>query len=313
MNRGAWVGHTGPGACFKSGGGSVSRWIDRHIKWVFSLPAVLFILIMMAFPIGYTVYISLTEWSMSALQPPKFVGLLNYTKMLTHDIRFLKAAWRTFSFTAMAVSIEAVLGVMLATLLNRDFPGKNFIKTLFLLPMVATPVAIGMVWLLMFEPTIGFMNYFIGKFGIPPQVWLGSEAMALPSLALVDIWQWTPMIALIVLAGLVSLPHDPFEAAAVDGASSWQVFWKITLPMLRPTIGVAIILRTIDALKTFDIIYAMTQGGPNYATETLNIYGYTLGFSYFQMGTASSLLMIFFAIVMAVVILLNWARKGVTA
>lgn len=291
----------------------MSRWIERHLKWVFPLPAVIFIAVMMAFPILYTAWISLTEWSMSAVTPPKFLGLENYTKMLGSDVRFWKAVWRTFYFTVVALIGETVQGVALALLLNRDFPGKNLLKTLFLLPMVATPVAIGMVWLLMFEPTIGFMNYFLGLFGIPPQPWLASQAGALPSLILVDIWQWTPMIALIVLAGLVSLPSDPFEAAEVDGATGWQVLWHITLPMLRPTIGVAVILRAIDALKTFDIIYAMTQGGPNYASETLNLYGYTLGFSYFQLGAASTLLMIFFAIVMGVVLFLNWARKGVTA
>lgn len=291
----------------------MSRWIERHIKWVFPLPAVIFILLMMAFPIIYTAYVSLTEWSMSAIVPPKFVGLDNYMKMLGSDVRFWQAAWRTFYFTVLAITGQTILGVALAMLLNRDFPGKNLLKTLFLLPMVATPVAIGMVWLLMFEPTIGFMNYALGLVGIPPQPWLASQAAALPSLVLVDIWQWTPMIALIVLAGLVSMPSDPFEAAEVDGATRWQIFWHITLPMLRPTIGVAIILRSIDALKTFDIIYAMTQGGPNYATETLNLYGYTLGFSYFQMGGASSLLMIFFAIVLGVVIFLNWLRRGITA
>jgi multiple sugar transport system permease protein len=289
----------------------VSRWIERHLKWVFPAPAVIFILLMMAFPILYTAWISLTEWSMSAVTPAKFVGLQNYIEMLGHDDRFWKAVWRTFYFTALALAGETVLGLALAVMLNRDFPGKNLLKTLFLLPMVATPVAIGMVWLLMFEPSIGFLNYVLEALHLPDQLWLASEAGALPSLVLVDIWQWTPMMALILLAGLVSMPSDPFEAAEVDGATRWQVFWHITMPMLRPTIGVAVILRSIDALKTFDIIYAMTQGGPNYATETLNLYGYNLGFGYFQMGAASSLLMIFFAIVLGIVIFLNWARRGV--
>lgn len=290
----------------------VGRWMERHLKWVFPLPAVIFILVMMAFPIAYTLYISFTEWSMSAVTPPRFVALTNYVKLIGSDPRFWKATLRTFYFTLLAIAGETVLGVALALLLNRDFPGKNLIKTLFLLPMVATPVAIGMVWLLMYEPTIGFMNYFLQLLHIPPQPWLALEKSALPSLVLVDVWQWTPMMALIVLAGLVSLPSDPFEAAEVDGANPAQTLWHVTLPMLRPTIGVAIILRSIDALKTFDIIYAMTLGGPNYSTETLNLYGYTLGFSYFKMGSASSLLMIFFAIVLGVVIFLNWARKGVT-
>lgn len=287
-------------------------WVERNLKWLFPLPAVVFILGMMAFPIAYTGYISFTEWSMSATQAPLWVGLKNYVTLLFKDKRFWMATWRTFYFTGLAVIAETVLGVILALLMNRDFPGKNLIKTLFLLPMVATPVAIGMVWLLMYEPSIGFLNYALGLAGIPPQPWLASERAALPSLVLVDVWQWTPMIALIALAGLVSLPHDPFEAAEVDGATPLQVLWHVTLPLLRPVLGVAVILRSIDALKTFDIIYAMTQGGPNYASETLNLYGYTLGFNYFQMGLASSLLIIFFAIVMGAVIFLNWARQGVS-
>lgn len=291
----------------------MSRWIERHIKWVFPGPAVIFIVVMMAFPILYTAYISLTDWSMSAVQPPKWVGLQNYRDLLTDDSRFWWAVWRTIVFTGLGVLIETALGVLIALLLNRDFPGKNLLKTLFLLPMVATPVAIGMVWLLMFEPTIGFLNWALGLLGIPPQPWVASESTALYSLILVDVWQWTPMIALICLAGLVSLPTDPFEAAEVDGASGLQVIWHVTLPMLRPTIGVAVILRAVDALKTFDIIYAMTMGGPNYASETLNLYGYTLAFSYFKLGDASSLLMIFFALVMGVVVFLNWVRRGVTA
>lgn len=287
-------------------------WVERRLRWLFPLPAVAFVVLMMAFPIAYTAYLSFTEWTMSASQAPVWVGLKNYATLLLRDKRFWLAVWRTFYFTAAALAGEVVLGTAIALLLNRDFPGKNLVKVLFLLPMVATPVAVGMVWLLLFEPTIGFLNYALGLLGIPPQPWLASERGALPSLVLVDIWQWTPMVALIVLAGLVSLPADPFEAAEVDGASPWQVLWHVTLPLLRPTLGVAAILRAIDALKTFDIIYAMTQGGPNYATETLNIYGYTLGFQYFQMGLASSLLVIFFAIVLGAVVFLNWVRRGVT-
>lgn len=295
---------------FNRGWAVVSRWIEKNLKWVFPAPAVIFIVVMMAFPIMYTAWISLTEWSMSAVEPAKFVGLENYIKLLGKDHRFWMSVWRTFYFTGLALVGETILGLVLAVMLNRDFPGKNLLKTLFLLPMVATPVAIGMVWLLMFEPTIGYLNHFLKSLGLPQSLWLASEGSALPSLVLVDIWQWTPMMALIILAGLVSMPSDPFEAAEVDGATAWQTFWHVTLPMLRPTIGMAVILRSIDALKTFDIIYSMTQGGPNYSTETLNLYGYNLGFGYFQMGSASSLLMVFFAIVMGVVIFMNWARKG---
>ena len=289
----------------------MSGWVEKHLRYIFTLPAVLFVLIMMVFPIIYTMRLSFTDWSMSAQTPPLWVGIKNYAALLTQDPRFWGAAWRTLYFTALAVAIETVLGVAIALVLNRDFPGKNLVKTIFLLPMVATPVAIGMVWLLIYEPTIGFANYFLRLLRLPPLLWIASPQQALPALALVDVWQWTPMITLITLAGLTSLPKDPYEASLVDGANPWQRVWLITLPLLRPTIVAALTLRAIDALKTFDIIYTMTQGGPGYASETLNIYSFVLGFQYFQMGMASSLLVIFFALVLGVAIILNWARRPV--
>jgi multiple sugar transport system permease protein len=288
---------------------ALSAWANRNIKWVFILPAALFVAIMMIFPSLYTGWLSFTQWSMSATQPPVWVGINNYTTLLGNDERFRDALTRTFVFTIGAVGIELVLGLAIALLLRREFRGQNLVKTLILLPMVATPVAMGMAWLLMLEPTIGFANYALHLVGLPPQPWLASTDQALPSLMLVDIWEWTPMIALIALAGLATLPDEPFEAATVDGAGPWQRFIHLTLPLMAPTLVVATLLRAIDALKTFDIIYTMTQGGPGFATETLNIYSYAQGFGYFQLGMASSLLVIFFAIVLGVSLLFMVIRN----
>lgn len=288
-------------------------WVERNLRYVFPLPALVFIFVMMVFPIIYTLRLSCAEWSMSSMTPPAWVGIANYVSLLFRDERFSGAVWRTFYFTVLAVVLETSLGVAIALVLNRDIPGKNLVKTIFLLPMVATPVAVGMVWLLIYEPTIGIANYFLGLLGLPPLHWLASPRQALPSLVLVDVWQWTPMITLIVLAALTALPRDPFEAALVDGATPWQTVRLVTLPLLQPAITAAMTLRAIDALKTFDIIYTMTQGGPGFASETLNIYSFVLGFQYFQMGKASALLMIFFAIVLGSAILLSWARRPVEA
>ena len=288
---------------------AISNWANRQMKWLFILPAVAFVLVMMVFPIIYTVRLSFFNWSMSAVQPPVWVGLENYTELFTADPRFTDALVRTFAFTIGAVAVEMVLGVLIALLLNKPFRGNNVVKSLILLPMVATPVAMGMAWLLMLEPTIGVINAFLRMLGLAPQPWLASQAQALPSLMLVDIWEWTPMVALIALAGLASLPEEPIEAAIVDGATPFQRFWHVLLPLLAPTLIVAMLLRSIDALKTFDIIYTMTQGGPGFSTETLNIYSYVQGFSYFQMGKASSLLVVFFAIVLGVSILLSGVRN----
>ncbi|CAH0119735.1 Melibiose/raffinose/stachyose import permease protein MelD [Paenibacillus sp. CECT 9249] len=284
------------------------NWLNRNLKWIYIMPALLFVLLMMLFPITYTVWISFYEWSMSAVTPPRFVGLANYVELF-EDERFLDSVINTFYFTFVALVIEVVLGIAIAVLLNRNFTGKNVTKTLFLLPMVATPVAMGLVWMLIYEPSIGAANSLLKALGLQPQLWLASMTQVIPSLIVVDVWQWTPMVALILMAGLSTLPGDPYEAAAVDGASFRQKFVHITLPLLKPTIIIAAMLRLIDVLKTFDIIYATTQGGPNFKSETLNIYGYVLGFQYFKLGSASALLVIFFIIVLAFTLLLIWLRK----
>ena len=288
----------------------LSAFVDRRLPLLFPLPAVLFVLVLMVFPIVYNLRLSLTEWSMSAVRPPAHVGLRNYTTFLFDDPRFWPAVWRTFYFTVLAVGIETILGVTIALLLNREFKARGAVRTLLLLPVVATPVAVGLMWLLLFEPTIGFINYVLSRLGLPPQPWLASAGQVIPSLVLVDVWQWTPMMVLLVMAGLATLPSDPFEAAVVDGATPLQILTRVTLPLLRPTVVAAIMLRAIDALKTFDIIYTMTQGGPGFASETLNVYAFTTAFLYFRMGSAASLLVLFFVLVLAVTVLLARLRKA---
>jgi multiple sugar transport system permease protein len=287
----------------------MTAWLDKRFKWVVTMPAVLFVLVMMAFPILYTVRLSFFEWSMSAAVPPKWIGLDNYVKLLS-DTRFWHAVKATVGFSAGALILETVLGVAIALLLHRNFRGKEFAKTIFLLPMVATPVAMGLVWVLIYEPTNGILNVMLKSVGLKPMNWLGSVDQVIPSLVVIDVWQWTPMISLIVMAGLTTLPQDPYESADVDGAAGWQKLFYITLPLLRPTILTAVMLRLIDVIKTFDIIYATTQGGPGTASETLNIYGYVLAFHYFQLGKASALLVLFFMLVLGLTLLMILARRG---
>lgn len=286
----------------------MNRFIERNIVWIFPLPATIFILIMMAFPVLYTVWVSFTDWSVSSGGDINFIGLKNYADLF-EEPRFYNSVKMTFYFTTLAVGVETVLGIAIALILNREFWGKGIAKTILLLPMVATPVAIGLAWTLFYEPTIGLANYTLKGMGFEGSNWLASKDMVIPALAIVDIWEWTPMVALIVLAGLASMPTEPFEAAKVDGATTIQTFRYITLPLLYPTILIAIVLRSIDAFKTFDIIYTMTAGGPGFASETLNIYAYTLGFGYFKFGMASSALAALLAIVLGFSILTLWVRK----
>jgi multiple sugar transport system permease protein len=285
-------------------------WLDRYARWVFPAPALGFVLVMMAFPILYTGWTSLTGWSLSAGTPPDWVGARNYAA-LVRDERFGMAVVRTGSFTVLAMAVEVVLGVAVALLLNRDYPGKRVVNAIMLLPMMATPVAIAMVWLFMYEPSAGVLNWVLRELALPTPLWIAGPVSVIPALALVDIWQWTPMIILITLAGLAGLPADAYEAAEVDGASPWQTLWRITIPMIMPTVSVAALLRLIDALKTFDIIYAMTGGGPGFSSETLNIYAYQQAFSYFSFGYASSVLVVFFAIVLGMSLLAAYTRRVV--
>ncbi len=282
---------------------------SRLAPILLSLPALLVILGMMVFPVSYTVWLSFHSWFASSVTRPEWIGLDNYIKLITDDPRFLDAFGRTILFTVTAVALQLILGIAMALLFNQNFRGRGIIRTLFLLPMVATPVAMSMIWMLIMNPVGGVLNWFLGLFGIPPGLWLNSAKTVIPSLIIIDTWQWSPLIMLMVLAGMTMLPAEPFEAAAIDGASAWKSFRLVMLPMLRPTIMVALLFRSIDALKTFDIIFGTTQGGPGFASETLNLYIYTQGFTYFQLGYASAILVVFFTIVMSVSMMFILLRR----
>jgi multiple sugar transport system permease protein len=239
--------------------------VERNLRIIFPLPAVLFIIIMMVFPVIYTLILSFSNWNLTTGGNFAWAGLRSYLRVF-NEPRFHDALQRTFLFTGLAVIVETVLGVALALILNRTFRGKGLVKLLLLLPLVATPVAVGIVWNLFYDPNIGLANFVLTRFGLPKLEWVYAASTVLPSLVVVDVWQWTPMITLLALAGLASLSTEPYESARVDGASERQILIYVTLPMLLPTILTAMILRSIDALKTFDIIYAMSGGGPGYAS-----------------------------------------------
>jgi multiple sugar transport system permease protein len=287
-----------------------SAWFERRASFVLPFPAVATVALMLAFPLAYTLYLSFQDYSLASTADPKFVGLDNYITLFTTDTRFKNSILVTFYFTLLGVTVQTFLGVTLALLFNRQFWGRGLLRTLAILPMVATPVAIALIFVVMFHPTLGVMNYFLSVVGIPPWTWTYASSTVIPALVLVDTWQWTPLIMLIVLAGLAALPGEPYEAAMIDGASKAQMLWHITLPLMRPTIVTAALFRLIDSLKTFDIIFVMTQGGPGGASDTINIYLFNTAFSYFHMGMASSMVVIFFAIILGVSILAVRIRRA---
>ena len=263
------------------------------------MPATILLVGLTLFPFIVCCILSFTDYSLLRPGQSKFIFLDNYIELMKTD-EFWIALRVTVVFTVLAVFIQVVLGVVIATLLHNENTNISFLRTMYLLPLAITPIAATFTFRLMFNPSLGVLNYFMKLLGFEPQAWLASPSTALFSLILVDTWQWTPFILLICLGGLASLPNEPFEAAKVDGASSWQIFIKITVPMLYPFIGLALLFRSIDAFKTFDIIYVLTSGGPGILTRTLNLYAFKHGIEFLSMGYAGSIAIVMLIITIVV-------------
>jgi len=269
--------------------------VDRHLPVLFPLPAVGLVLALMLYPLAYTLVLSTRSYDLS-LRSFRVIGLAHYLTVLQSE-RFWQAFGRTLLFTALSVAGSIVVGMGMALVLNRDFRGARWARTAFLLPMVATPVATSLVWMMMFNPTLGVLNYFLRSLGLPPSLWVADPRLAIPSIVLVDVWHFAPFAGLILLAGLRSLPVEPFESAMIDGASRLQTFRRVTLPLLGPVLVVVLMFRTIDALKVFDLIWVMTAGGPGFGSETLYVYAYNQAFKYLEIGYGSAVIVVFTLIV----------------
>lgn len=274
--------------------------------WPFVAPALIVVLAVIVFPWAYTIWMSLQEWKVGAA--PKFIGLANYIR-LPSDARFVESIWHTLIYTALSVALPLLLGTLAAVIFHARFPMRGFFRGLFILPMMATPVAIALVWTMMFHPQLGILNYLLSLVGIPAQLWVFHPASVIPSLVLVETWQWTPLVMLIVLGGLASIPAEPYESAQLDGATNWQIFRYISLPLIAPFLFIAAMIRMIDAVKSFDIIFAITQGGPGSASETINLYLYSVAFIYYDVGYASAIVIVFFALIIALAAALLHVRQ----
>ncbi|OJY38228.1 MAG: ABC transporter permease, partial [Rhizobiales bacterium 65-9] len=258
------------------------------------------------FPWAFTLWMSANEWKIGGAS--NFVGFANYARLWT-DPRFIEAVWHTLYYTALSVFAPLLLGLLAALIFHARFPLRGILRGLFVMPMMATPVAIALIWTMMFHPQLGVMNYLLSLVGLPAQLWIFHPNTVIPSLVMVETWQWTPLVMLILLGGLAAIPTEPYESAELDGASRWQQFRFITLPMLAPFMLVAAIIRSIDALKSFDIIFAMTQGGPGTASETLNLYLYSVAFAYYDVGYGSAIAVVFFILVVAMSVLLLYLQR----
>lgn len=285
---------------------SLSGFIDRRQALVYPAPALVVLFLIVVIPIAYNICLAFTKWTIG-LGAPRWIGIDNFIELFTDD-RVINGLKVMIYFSGLSLSLEVVLGLLIALYFNREFKGGEIAQAIYILPFAATPVAVSLIWRIMLNPDIGVLNYLLRSIGLSGSLWVSSPNMVIPALIMVDVWKWTPMITLIVLAGLKSLPHDPYEAARIDGASTFQIFWHITLPLIRPVLIAALMLRSLDNLKEFDMIYTITQGGPGYASETLYLYSYKVGFNFFKAGYGSALMIVVFLIVLVFNVVMNRMR-----
>jgi multiple sugar transport system permease protein len=265
----------------------------KVFPWVLMAPTILLLAGIGIFPFIYALV--LAGYNIILSKPYLkhiFVGLYQY-QALVQDPDFWHALKLTFVFTVEAVFLEFWFGLALALLFKRHLVGKSLMRVFILLPMIITPLVVGLIWRYMFFPGAGLVTYYVGgllsHFGVTSLPFLADPAWALQTVIFVDVWEWTPFMFLILSAGLASIPAQPYEAAEIDGASSWRVFWTITMPLLRPSILIALVIRTMDAFRTFDTIRVMTQGGPGDSTTTLNVWLTKVGFEFFDASKAAAL------------------------
>jgi multiple sugar transport system permease protein len=280
---------------------------DRALPYLLLAPAVLLVLAVVVYPLISGVQTSTQFYRFGTAI--SHVGLDQYRQALD-DPLFTGALWTTLKFVVAAVAIETILGLGLALLCLRELPFIRAMRVLLIVPMVVTPVVVGIVFRLIYASDVGLVSSLSGLAGGGSVGILDSESRAFWGLVLLDVWEWTPLIFLILLAGLQSLPQEPFEAARVDGAGAWRTFADHTLPMLVPVLLVAVVLRTIDAFTTFDQVYVLTHGGPGTSTQLISIYGYDTFFRFQQYGYAAAMLLMVALVVLACAFLAVRLMRG---
>jgi len=277
---------------------------SRRTPWLMVLPSLLLLLGINIVPLLYSTVLSFFQWNLTrASVPPRFVGLDNFVHLLTTDPQFVESTVNTAVVVVGTVVLQTVLGVAIALLLDQRLRFTGLATTLLLIPLALAPPVVGLLFSSLLSGSLGPINYWLESIGLPAPSWLGDAHWSLPSVILVDTWQWTPFMILLTLAGLRSLPHEPIEAAIVDGANAWQSFRYVKLPMLVPVLTVAALLRAIDSFKTFDLVFLLTFGGPGTSSTTMSFYGYKVGLQFFDIGRASAIAFVMVQVFIVLVIL----------
>jgi multiple sugar transport system permease protein len=288
---------------------------DRGARRGFLLPTVILILLFSIFPLFFSLVLAFMSWDLSRLSGGiRFVGLDNFIT-LANDARFWNTARVSATFVVGAVGLEYCLGLGVALLLNQEIRFRRFFRVAFLMPMMLTPAAVAYVGRMLFNEGMGPINDIIKHLGGPQIPWLSNPALTLPSLMLVDAWEWTPFMMIVLLAGLQSLSPEVYEAARVDGAGDWQTFGHITLPLIAPVSITVVLIRALEAFKLFDIVAVMTGGGPGTATEPVTLYAYLVGMKNGNLGYASAIAyaLLIIVIIFSTLFLNSLRRRGAVA
>ncbi|MEO0564416.1 MAG: sugar ABC transporter permease [Chloroflexota bacterium] len=263
-------------------------------KWYFLSPALIYLALLTLYPFAYSLYLSTTRNNLARPDQQGYVGLSNYAELLSETPVFWTAIQNTFAITTASIVAELILGYIVARLffIIRNVPGTTIIRTLYILPMMITPVVSGLLWTYILNPTLGIANFLLQSIGLQPYPWFARASSALPSVVMVNSWQWSPFLMLLILAGLMSISRDQYEAAAIDGAKLIDIILHIELPSLRNVIVIGIMLRVIDNFRLFDVVYVATRGGPGSATEILSMFAYREMFQFFNVGYGSAVAVI---------------------
>ncbi len=276
--------------------------------WGFLLPNLIGFLVFTVFAVLFSLWISVHRWDL--FSSPKFVGLQNFVQLLRYDNDFRRVLMNTLYFVVGIVPLGTAASLVLALICNRALKGMTVFRTIMYLPSVSSTIAVGIVWIWLLDPQFGVLNYMLRSLGwANPPNWLGSVTWAKPSLILMHIWQYAGYYMVIFLAGLQAIPTQLYEAAQLDGASKWQQFWRITLPMLSPTMFFVIVMKMIGVFNIFEQPFIMTNGGPSGSTETIVYYIYSNAFEWFNMGYASAVAWVLFIIVF-VLTLIQFKYQG---
>tara|TARA_B100000900_G_scaffold415255_1_gene444462 strand:+ start:1117 stop:1995 length:879 start_codon:yes stop_codon:yes gene_type:complete len=283
---------------------------DRRFGFLFVAPAVIVLSLVILAPIVIAIITSFYDYTLIDRSLDKFIGLKNYFNSITNE-KFIHSSIVTISFVLLVVLFEFLIGFLIAILLNQVEKFRNIYYFILLIPLLINPVVVGLIWRMFLHPQLGILNYVIGLIGIDPVNWLGDPQNAFITIILVDIWHQVSFMIILLLAGLASIPEEPYEAARVDGANAFQQFKDITLTYMRPVIIITLLIRLIFALKTYDLIYIMTKGGPGDATDLISYYIYRSAFIGLDLGQAASMSVILLIIVCIIIYpLFNYMNRA---